>query len=192
MRILFLCLFAGLLNVGSAHGQSFGKIDTTLKVGKTGYRVDCKNDDINRNLLRIRPVGFDGAARELNFYIKGFVTAEEIGDINNDGFPDLVLYLALDSGRIFGTVVAFLSDANKAILSAALADPMLDGKINEGYRGHDQFIRMESYLQQKFPIYKPGDNKDNPTGGTRVVLYQMVKKPEGGFKYDKVRFYDIK
>ncbi len=67
---------------------------------------------------------------------------------------------------------------------------MLDGKVNTGYKGHDQFSRMGSYLQQKFPIYKAGDDKDKPTGGTRVLLYQLVRKEEGGFKFNRVRFYD--
>jgi len=69
------------------------------------------------------------------------------------------------------------------------------GKINTGYKGHDQFILMEGNLLQKFPIYKPGDDKDKPTGGTRVVLYQLTKTDSGGdngpnYKFNLVRTYD--
>jgi hypothetical protein len=67
---------------------------------------------------------------------------------------------------------------------------MLDGKINTGYKGHDQFSLMESYLMQKFPIYKTGDEKDKPTGGTRTILWQLGRGEEGKFKFNKVRVYD--
>src|SRR5258706_8425504 len=173
MRQLLTLLFSNLLFWGAANAQfSFGKIDTTLKTGKVGYRVDCKNKNIDQNQLTIRPVGFESGAREMSFGIRGRVAKAEIDDLNNDGFPDLILYIYSDSNSVFGTVYAFLSEANKSITPCALPDVMLDGKINTGYKGHDQFSLMESYLLQKFPIYKTGDEKDKPTGGIRSLLYQ--------------------
>jgi hypothetical protein len=192
-KLLTLTLFSNLLFFGAANAQfSFGKIDTTLKTGKVGYRVDCKNKNIDQNQLTIRPVGFESGAREMSFGIRGRVAKTEIDDLNNDGFPDLILYIYSDSNSAFGTVYAFLSEANKSITPCALPDVMLDGKINTGYKGHDQFSLMESYLLQKFPIYRPGDDKDKPTGGIRSLLYQLVRGEDGKFKFSIVRFYDTK
>jgi hypothetical protein len=191
MKHFVILLLSGLAFIGKGSAQyPIRKIDTTLKIGKTGYRVDCRNSNIQQNQLSIRPVGFQSEARELSFYIRGFVVKEEIDDLNNDGFPDLLLYIYMDSTQTFGTVYAFLSDANKSIVSCLLPDPMLDGKINQGYKGHDQFSRMEGYLLEKFPIYKPGDDKDKPTGGNRVLLYQLVRNTDGGFKFNRVRLYE--
>src|ERR1700722_8790835 len=69
------------------------KIDTTVKVGKVGYRVACKNKNYDENQLEVRPVGFSNEAREVNFMLRGRVVKAEIDDLNSDGYPDLVLYV---------------------------------------------------------------------------------------------------
>ncbi len=190
MKRLFLLSFWGLLFFDAAYAQlSFGKIDSTLKIGNAGYHVTCRNKSATENQLIIAPVGFQGAQR-INYTLTGRLAQAEIDDLNSDGFPDLVLFIYTDTNAVFGTVFAFLSEANKSIASCILPDTRMDGKINSGYKGHDQFAVMASYLQQKFPIYKAGD-KDKPTGGTRVILYQLVRDKEGKFKFDRVRFYDI-
>ena len=191
---LFL-LFAVLLFVAKTDAQvSFNKIDSTLKIGKVGYRVECRNKNVDVNELSVRPVGFDGGAREVNFPLHGRLLKAEIDDLNSDSYPDLVLYIYTDSAAIYGTVYVFLSEANKSITGCVLPDPMMNGKINSGYKGHDQFILMEGNLLQKFPIYKPGDDKNTPTGGMRVVLYQLAKTDNGDngatYHFNLVRSYD--
>lgn len=184
-------LIPGLLWLEAGRAQAvINKIDTTVKVGKVGYRVQCKNKKVDENQLEVRPIGMDPEVREMNFMMRGRVAKAEIDDLNSDGYPDLVLYVYSDSNAIFGSVYAFISKANKSIAACILPDPMMDGKINEGYKGHDQYSLMEGYLLDKFPIYKAGDDKDNPTGGTRSVLYQLVPNDSDGFKFEKVRSYE--
>lgn len=191
MKYIFILSLLSLIQFGNANAQMvFGKIDTTVKIGKAGYRVDCRNKSMEQNELMITPIGFESEAKKLNFMIRGRVAKAQIDDLNNDGFPDLVLYIYSDSNAAHGTVYTFLSEGNKSITPCALPDVMLNGRVNTGYKGHDQFSLMESYLQQKFPIYKAGDDKDNPTGGTRVILYQLSRNPEGGFKFNIVRTFD--
>ena len=185
--ILLTLLLPGI----SANAQViFQKIDTTVKVGKVGYRVSCKNKKYDENQLEVRPVGMDNQAREMNFMLRGRVAKAEIDDLNSDGYPDLVLYVYTDSLANFGTVYAFVSKANKSITGCVLPDPMMDGKINAGYKGHDQFSLMEGFLLEKFPIYKAGDDQDKPSGGTRVILYQLIPDEGDRFKFQKVRNYD--
>jgi len=195
MKHPLILLFVGLLCGAATHAQvSFTKIDSTLKIGKVGYRVECRNKNVDVNELSVRPVGFDGSAREVNFPLHGRLLKAEIDDLNSDSYPDLVLYIYTDSAAIYGTVYVFLSEANKSITGCVLPDPMMNGKINSGYKGHDQFILMEGNLLQKFPIYKPGDDKNTPTGGMRVVLYQLAKTDNGDngatYHFNLVRSYD--
>jgi hypothetical protein len=188
--ILAAALSTALVPAASVSAQViFPKIDTTVTFGKVGYRVECKNKGYGENQLEVRPIGFSNEAKPVTFMMRGRVAKAEIDDLNGDGYPDLVLYVYADSNAIFGTVFAFIAKGNKSIAGCALPDPMMDGKINEGYKGHDQFSVMQGYLLDKFPIYKPGDDKDNPTGGTRVILYQLVPDAER-FKFQKVRNYD--
>jgi hypothetical protein len=190
-NILMFLMVAFLFSVtGNVYAQ-FKKIDSTLKMGKAGYKVSCYNKSAEQNQLTIKPIGFDKDAREMSFYVKGRVTKTEIDDLNNDGFPDLLVYIFSGVNAEYGTVYAFASEENKSYAPFALPDVMLDGKLKEGYQGHDEFILLEGKLMREFPLYKPGDDKDKPSGGKRVVLYNVVSS-NGGFEFKVQRTYDIK
>jgi hypothetical protein len=185
----FFSVFVFIVNTADAQ---FKRIDTTLKIGKAGYHIRCSNKNTDKNELSIKPVGFDNSAHEMDFYIKGRIAKVDIDDLNNDTYPDLVVYLYTGDDGVFGTVYAFMSSENKSIIPVALPDVMLDGKIKDGYKGHDQFSLLEGLLMQQFPIYKPGDDKDKPTGGKRVVQYQVVDAGDGSYKFKVLRFYETK
>ncbi|HVU57925.1 MAG TPA: hypothetical protein VHD83_22845 [Puia sp.] len=193
MKYPSLLFFAGLLFSLTVHAQvTIGRIDSTLKIGKAGYKVNCRNKDLTQNQLSIRPIGFESTAREINFTLKGRVSNAQIDDLNQDGFPDLVLFIYTDSNAVNGTVYCFSSDGNKEIIPSMLPDVVLDSKINKGYRGHDHFSLLEGTLLQKFPVYNSGDDNDKPTGGTRVIQYHLVKGENGATKFSILRFYDTK
>ena len=179
--LLFFVFCAGLLTVDA----QINKIDSTLKIGKVGYRITCTNKSPDQNELRIRPVGFENTARDLAFYIKGRVVKAEIDDLNNDNYPDLVVYIFSGSNAEFGTVYVFASEENKSISPFGLPDAMLDGKLKIGYKGYDQFTLIQGRLLREYPIYKDGDAKGKPTGGKRIVQYSVV--PGGGGYQFKVQ-----
>jgi hypothetical protein len=193
MKYFFILnLVFGLILDGNRTEAQFIRIDTVLKIGKVGYHVRCANKNADKNELTIKPLGFDNSAHELDFYIKGKISRLDIDDLNNDSYPDLIIYLYTGIDGVFGTVYAFMSSENKSIMAVALPDAMLDGKIKDGYRGHDQFSLLEGLLMQEFPIYKPDDEKDKPTGGKRFVQYQVVSTGDGGFKFKIIRIYETK
>jgi hypothetical protein len=193
MKRLFIFLFPGLmLFVASESYGQFTRFDSTLKMGRAGYRVVCNNKTVDQNELMVRPIGFESTARELKFYIKGRVAKAEIDDLNNNGFPDLVVYIYSGPQGQYGNVFAFISIQNKSIAPASLPDATMNGKISEGYKGHDVFSLMEGKVMQKFPIYKAGDSTDRPTGGSRMVQYNLVGSENGGYQFKMIRSYDLK
>src|SRR6201991_5236475 len=131
MKLQYLFLFLGSLLAGFARAQDssarpasdqaaaptqmvmFPKIDSTLKIGKAGYRVDCRNKGVTQNPLSIKPVGFESGARDVSFTLKGRVASAQVDDLNRDGYPDLVLVIYSDSNASSGTVYGFISEANK-------------------------------------------------------------------------------
>lgn len=191
MNRKLILLLAGIFYLGAVRAQiEFEKIDTTMKVGKTGYRISCRNREIRENQMGIRPIGFESTANQnMNFPIRGRIWKVMVDDLNGDGVADLILFIYTDSAAIHGTVLAFISDGTKTIVPAGLPDVQLDGKLNSGYKGHDQFSMLEGTLLQRFPVYKP-DDKDVPTGGNRVVQYQLSKIESGGYKFAVMRSYD--
>src|ERR1044071_6065961 len=94
MKLPLLVLFTALgLSVTTESRAQFTRYDSTLKMGRVGYRVICNNKSLDQNELTVRPIGFEKDAREMKFYIKGRVQKAEIDDLNNNGFPDIVVYM---------------------------------------------------------------------------------------------------
>jgi hypothetical protein len=189
---LTACFFGFLFFITGSSFAQFKRVDSTVKIGKVGYRVQCNNKSDDKNQLSIKPIGFDNAAHEMSFYIKGRVAGVAIEDLNNDNFPDLLVYMYSGENGAFGTVYAFMSEENKSISPVPLPDVMLDGKLKDGYKGHDEFSLLEGSLIQKFPLYKAGDEKDKPTGGKRVIQYNITHVDGGIFKFKILRSYDTK
>jgi hypothetical protein len=190
---LAISIWLGLIGIQAPAQVPETKFDTTVKTGKVGYRVFCKNKPGDDNLLSIKLVGFLNTAKDMSFLIRGHVVQAVIDDLNNDGYPDLVLYIFSGLEGEFGTVYAFASDQNKAIIPIALPEVVSDGKLSAGYKGHDEFSLMEGSLLQKFPVYKPGDDKNHPTGGKRIIQYQIVPAGKGtGYKFKVLQSYDMK
>ncbi|MBS1914887.1 MAG: hypothetical protein JST87_01350 [Bacteroidetes bacterium] len=187
----FLFFFLFWLAANTCFAQ-YRKIDSAMKIGKAGYRFTCFNRNLDKNEITVKPLGFDSEAHELSFYVKGRVKGVQIDDLNNDGYPDLVVYIFSNDSITMGNVLVFASEENKSFSPISIPDVMLDGKLKDGYRGDDKFMLLEGTLMREFPIYKPDDVKDKPTGGKRAVLYQMVPAEAGGFKFKVARSYDTK
>jgi hypothetical protein len=193
MKHIFLFAVCLLFFSGYDLFAQVKKIDTTLKIGKAGYRVICGNKDAVTNELEIRPVGFEHEAHPSRVYIKGRIIRAEIDDLNNDGFPDLMFYTyTVNAEREwFGNAYAIVSLSNKSFAIAGIPDVLLDAKYKDGYRGRDEFSLLEGTLMRKFPIYKT-DDKDVPTGGKRVMQYQLTGSEETGFKFKVQQSFDTK
>ena len=87
--LFFACLLISLTSLG----QKGNKYDSTVKMGKAGYRITCMNRNLDRNTLNIRPIGFKSEVREANLELRGRVVSTEIDDLNNDGFPDIIIFV---------------------------------------------------------------------------------------------------
>ena len=51
-------VFGLLLLANSLVAQGYKKYDSTLKIGKAGFKIFCLNKTPERNTLTIRPIGF--------------------------------------------------------------------------------------------------------------------------------------
>lgn len=188
-----LWMFVSLISVNvRAQDLIFNKVDTTMKIGKVGYRVTCRNHSLTENPISIRPIGMESEVHPLDFPLKGRLYATQIDDLNMDSYPDLLMIIYTDSNAVHGTVYCILSEANKSLVPCYLPDISYDPKVNKGYKGRDRFSLLEGTLLQRFPIYNTGDADDKPTGGTRTLMYQVTKGEGGGFKFNRIRFYDTK
>jgi hypothetical protein len=190
-KIIYLILLLILLDVKPGCAQ-FKRMDTTVTSGNTGYRVRCSNSKKDANEVNIKLIGFEKEARGMNIMLNGQMDIAMIDDFNADSYPDLLVIAYSGPNFQYGTAYAFASKENKSMLLFASKDIMLDGKLRPGYRGHDKFSLFEGSVIQKFPIYNQEDPDDKPTGGTRVIQYQMALSENGRGYFKMLRTYDQK
>ena len=180
--IIFFFLFATI----SARAQ-VRKIDTTAGFAGVSYRVSCNNKNANENEIDILPKGFGKDVRDMSSIIKGRLHKIIVDDLNEDGFPDLLLCIYNGSHGELGNITAIASSGNNSLEPVAFPDIYTDQKLSEGYKGHDEFTVLVNTLMRSFPFYKPGDT-DTATGGTKVIQYKMVKA-ENGYTFKVLRSY---
>lgn len=185
MAVFFICVAV------TAFSQ-YRKIDTSLQYGKAGYKLICDNKSADKNYVTIRHIGFENTARDLNFYVKGVITKAQTDDFNNDGYPDLIMYIYSGPNLEKGNILALASSENKSNVPIYFPDILDDPKLRDGYKGHDEYSLMEGSLVRKFPLYKGADSTGNATvSAKRIVIYRVVSD-NGGFKFKPVNTYDLK
>jgi hypothetical protein len=167
---------------------TFRRVDTTMKLGKAGYKVSCKNTNEEKNYVTINPVGFKNTARDLGFDIKGRIIKTEVDDLNGDGFPDLVMYVHQPGPKNAAAVIAISSIENESYEAIGFPDIVDDPKLRTGYQGKDQYFLMEGSLMRRFPLFT-ADSIPTPTGMYRQVQYKVMRE-ERGQRFKVVRTYD--
>ena len=176
---LFLIL---VLMAYSANSQTVvTKYDSTLKIGKAGYRISCFNKTVDRNILNIRPVGFKQEAREVSFELKGRVTGAEIDDLNLDGFPDVLIYF-LDP-TLKPSILSISSKNNESFMPINFPDITNDMVLSKGYRGGDEYKLVEGILFRKFPVYETDTAIKTPANKIRQIMYRVVEGDQGSLKF---------
>jgi len=191
LLLLTLCFLCGTIIVNAQ--ATARRIDTTMKVGRVGYRLVCNNKSPEKNSTTVNPIGFDKDVRDFSFDIKGRIAKAEVDDINRDGYPDLVFYVYNNDSIPKGNVIAISSEKNETVAPILFPDIFDDPKLRIGYKGNDVFFLMEGYLIRRFPVY-PVDGAPVPaTTGTlmRQIQYQVVPGDRGGYKFKPMRSYDF-
>lgn len=166
------------------------KFDTTVLIGKIGYRVRCNNKSPDNNLASIKLVGFTNA-RDPEFFVKGVIRQASIDDFNNDGFPDLMMNVYNGPNEVYGNVIALVSNENKSVSVVSFPDILNDPKLREGYKGNDHFQLMEGLLMRSFPLYSSNDSTATYTGKKRFIQYQLQKGEGDRLSFKPMHTYEV-
>jgi hypothetical protein len=165
------------------------KYDSTLKIGKAGYRISCFNKQVDRNILNIRPIGFKQEAREVSFELKGRVTGSEIDDLNLDGFPDILIYFLDKDSK--PSILSVSSKNNESLMPIYFPDITNDMVLSKGYRGGDEYKLVEGILFRKFPVYETDTAIKKPTNKVRQIMYRVVEGDQGTWKFKAFKNFEM-
>lgn len=173
------------------HAQKMNKYDSTLKIGKVGFRVNCTNKNVDRNVLSVKPLGFTSEAREIALDLKGRIMSAEIDDLNQDGFPDMIIYFVDGDGKV--NLFSISSKNNESMQPIYFPDITNDITLSKGYRGLDEYKLVEGVLFRQFPIFDADTTIKTPTKKARRIMYRVVTGDRGilNFKMFKNFEYNI-
>ena len=173
----------------SATAQKMNKYDSTLKIGKAGYRVTCMNRSTERNVLSVKPIGFKNEAREVSLELKGRVVSAEIDDLNQDSYPDMIIYVLEPSGKT--TLFCISSKENESLQPIYFPDITNDMQLSKGYRGNDEYKLVEGILFRKFPVYDADTAIKVPTKKMRQIMYRVVTGERGMLNIKSFKNFDL-
>jgi hypothetical protein len=140
----------------------------------------------SRQKLIIRP---SGLTRDNNPIILDAdpVVGAEIGDLNTDEFPEILIFTQSAGSGSYGKVLAYSVNAGRSISQVTFLTASQNPQINNGYRGHDRFKVVNNQLVHTFPLFETDAVNTVRSGKNRIVTYK-VKVGEASliFEVDKV------
>lgn len=96
-----------------------------------------------------------------------------LADIDVNGFDEIYIITSSAGSGSYKTVWGFASNKDKSLSMIHFPDIQEGGEKYEGYMGHDTFKIEDQKLVRTFRIYNEGDPNQNPTGGTRKLVYGL-------------------
>lgn len=130
-----------------------------LEYNGTSFEVTASD-----NTLTVQPSGLEASNEPMETEIGGKITGAETGDLNADGWPEILVYTRSTDGSMKGNIYAF-SVLNGKSLSLVNV-PALEEQEDHiaGYVGGDEFQMVENTLVRRFIL---------DDGTTRQLQYKI-------------------
>ena len=122
--------------------------------------------------VTIQPSGLLATNREEKLEAEPVINAE-VGDLNADGYPELLIFTRSAGSGSYGKVVAFSVNNGKSMSRVTFPETSENASLKKGYGGHDKFRIVNNSLTQEFPVYKENDLNSQPSGLKKVITYKL-------------------
>jgi hypothetical protein len=135
-------------------------ISETHPVGRSLSTIEISTKDFGHNYQEI-------------YKDRDSISDVFVADLDGNGFDEIYIITTSAGSGSYGTVLGFSS--NKDISLSMINFPEIQKRDEnfEGYMGHDTFRIEDQKLVRIFPVYNEGDTNQNPTGGTRKLVYGL-------------------
>ena len=152
-------------------------LDTTVTWRNISFHVVA-----NGNEVTVQPSGYTKDNQAAKTTMSGRATRAEIADLDKDGWPELLVFVASNDAARRGSVVGYSSIEERAMTPIEFPGLAKDAQASSGYSGHDELGVVNGVLVQRFPVSSGG--KD--TGKVREVSYKLVVGEEAILRIDKI------
>ena len=168
--------------------------ETQLKPNFDGMRLTYPGSDIAYTIamqdktLRIIPEGLTVVQDTLVHDLTGYTVANiEIGDLNTDSYPELLVYLVSDGSGSYGSLIGYSPNNGKSLSQVYLPELADTPEYAKDYIGHDEMAIVENTFCRRFPIGDPNAPLAERSGKMRQIQYRMVDGEAGRtLKIDQV------
>jgi hypothetical protein len=96
-----------------------------------------------------------------------------VADLDGNGFDEIYIITTSAGSGSYGNVLGFASNKDKSLSMINFPEIQEGDRNFEGYMGHDTFKVENQKLVRIFPIYNKGDTNQNPSGGSRKLIYGL-------------------
>jgi hypothetical protein len=96
-----------------------------------------------------------------------------VADLDGNGFDEIYIVTTSAGSGSYGTILGFASNKDKSLSMINFPEIQERDEKFKGYMGHDTFKIEDQKLVRIFPIYNEDDTNQNPTGGTRKLVYGL-------------------
>jgi hypothetical protein len=97
-------------------------------------------------------------------------------DMDGDGHEEILLHTTAAGTGSYGQIRAVTLEGDSLFREIRFPETDPGREIFKGYMGHDVFSIQGNTLNRVFPVYLPTDGNGQPTGGSRTIRYQLLKK----------------
>ena len=160
--------------------------ETTLRIQGITFHVTCPNSS-SLNDITIAVSGLESGNSTITASnAGGIVTGAQAADLNNDGSPEIYVYLTSAGSGSYGSVIAYGVNRRKSLSGIYMPPISRNRECFAGYMGHDRFCVVGNRLARLFPVYLKGDPNAGPAGGIRLIAYSLVAG-EAGWRLQPVK-----
>lgn len=149
--------------------------------GDHRFVLQTTGEGVQRQLeLRVEKNGKELATNTQ--LVEGTVSDAVATNLNDDKYPELLVFISDAGSGSYGQLIGyeFLNQGRRT-----LSLPELSGPAAQGYQGHDTFKVEGKQVVRSFPIYLDADPNCCPSGGQRIVHYEL---PVGSAAFQQVDF----
>jgi hypothetical protein len=97
-------------------------------------------------------------------------------DLNGDGSEEILLHSTAAGTGAYGQIRGVTVEGDSVFREIRFPEIDPEREIFKGYMGHDVFSIQGNTLNRVFPVYLPTDGNGQPTGGSRTIRYELLKK----------------
>lgn len=141
----------------------------TLRYNIYSFSIDAPDSGIVRELT-IKAHRGQLLLTNFRVRIEGAVAGAQVADLDKNRYPELYVYSSTSGGGSYGRVYGW------QFLPERKADVMVVNwrlSPERGYMGRDSLWIERDVLCRQYPVFRPGDDETEPTGGNRIVRYRL-------------------